>query len=415
MSDPDDNRPAAPGNGAPTTRPTGRTGGTRRVRGLRGVATAVAVAAVVVGLVAWSLGWPPFRSSGVASVVPAGLVSGGPAPTDPTRETTGPTTPTHDATTGGTASPAPSAGTRVPRGAAAGGATSPRTGGRVSSVPRPGRTVTVAAVGDIACDPGSSSFAGGVGSGMRCRQRAVADLVASRRPAAFLPLGDIQYEDGTLAAFRASYDKAFGRFRSITYPVVGNHEYHTAGAAGYFDYFGARAGARGKGWYSVDLGAWHVVALNANCGEVSCRAGSEQESWLRADLARNRSRCTLALWHQPRWSSGSEHGDSTSVAPLVEALHAGGVDVLLSAHDHDYERFAPQNPDGVLDRARGVRQFVVGGGGKNLYTVSGKQNTEAKDDTTFGALFLTLSPSSYSWRYAAAVGSYSDSGSTACH
>lgn len=315
------------------------------------------------------------------------------------------------------ATPAPTAG-GAPGTAASDPVTrSPGTSGtsRLSITPR-SRPVLVAAVGDIACSPGSPAFNRGRGRGNECRHQAVADLVVARRPAAFFALGDNQYDNGTLAAYRASYDKAFGRLLPITRPVVGNHEYRTPGAAGYWDYFGSRAGPRGKGWYSFDIGTWHVVALNANCDVVSCAPGSEQERWLRADLAAHKTRCTLAMWHQPRWSSGSEHGDSKKAIALVRALYDHRVDVLLSGHDHDYERFAPQDPDGRLDRARGVRQFVVGGGGKNLRTMTGEKNTEAKNASTFGALFLSLGKGSYSWTYTAAYGgSYSDAGTTACH
>ena len=397
-----------------TRRPHGSHRSARTARALVAGGTAVVVVGGL-GLTAWAMGWPPFDGKTVSAVVQpavAGSSSAGSAASAGSASassTTAAPSPTPNGSTG-TATAGPT------KKAAAGSSTTRGTAtGRVSDRPR-GGTVLVAAVGDIACDPSSSAFDGGRGSGLRCRQQAVADQVARKNPDAFLPLGDNQYDNGTLAAYRASYDKAFGRFRAITHPVVGNHEYHTANAAGYFDYFGSRAGTRGKGWYSFDLGAWHIVALNANCGNVGCKAGSEQEQWLRADLAAHPARCTLAMWHQPRWSSGSEHGDSTSTSALVQALYDHHVDVLLSGHDHDYERFAPQNPAGGLDRARGVRQFVAGAGGKSLYGVSGQTNTEARNATGFGALFLSLGPTSYTWQYANAVGgSYSDSGTTACH
>jgi hypothetical protein len=369
----------------------------RRRRTLVPVTVVVALL-VAAGVVARVQGWPPFGAS-------AGAVEASPAGSGTTSD------PSDPSASGAPSSPSD------PADPSASAPSAPRSGGtsRLAVTPR-SRPVLVAAVGDIACSPSSSAFNGGRGRGSECRHQAVADLIASRQPAAFLALGDIQYDNGTLAAFRGSYDKAFGRLLPITHPVVGNHEYRTPGAAGYWDYFGSRAGPRGKGWYSFDIGAWHVVALNANCDVVSCAAGSEQERWLRADLAAHKARCTLAMWHQPRWSSGSEHGDSKQALALVQALYDHRVDVLLSGHDHDYERFAPQDPAGGLDRARGVRQFVVGGGGKNLRTMTGEKNTEAKDASTFGALFLSLSPNEYSWTYTATYGgSYSDTGTTACH
>jgi hypothetical protein len=156
----------------------------------------------------------------------------------------------------------------------------------------------IAAAGDIACDPGSSSFNGGAGTADACRQMATSDLLVGRGLAAVLPLGDIQYEDGPLSKFGQSYDPSWGRVKSITRPAVGNHEYGVSEAAGYFDYFGAAAGERGKGWYSYDVGAWHLVALNSNCDEVGgCDEGSPQEQWLRQDLAAHPA-CTLAYWHR---------------------------------------------------------------------------------------------------------------------
>ncbi len=182
-------------------------------------------------------------------------------------------------------------------------------------------------------------------------------------------LGDTAYENGTPDEFARCYEPTWGRHKARTRPAVGNHEYGTPGAAGYFAYFGAAAGEAGKGWYSYDLGAWHVVALNSNCSLVGCQAGSEQEQWLRADLAANGARCTVAYMHHPRFSSGNVHGGSSAVDPLWRALEADGAELVLAGHDHDYERFAPQTASGALDVERGVRQFVVGTGGRPLYVV----------------------------------------------
>ncbi|HET6622980.1 MAG TPA: Calx-beta domain-containing protein, partial [Gaiellaceae bacterium] len=202
--------------------------------------------------------------------------------------------------------------------------------------------VHVAAAGDVACDPESDAFEGGRGDGLECRQRATSDLLVRKRYAAVLALGDLQYEDATRAKFGASYDPSWGRLRSITRPVPGNHEYRTDGADGYFGYFGAAAGDPAKGYYSYDLGGWHLVALNSSCSEVGgCGAGSRQERWLRADLAASSAPCTLAYWHHPRFSSGS-HGSDPSYEAFWRALYEAGADVVLVGHDHDYERFAPQ-------------------------------------------------------------------------
>jgi 3',5'-cyclic AMP phosphodiesterase CpdA len=198
-------------------------------------------------------------------------------------------------------------------------------------------------------------------------------------------------------------------------PVPGNHEYVTAGAAGYFGYFGALAGDPSKGYYSYELGTWHVVALNSNCSKVSCSAGSAQESWLRQDLASHPSACTLAYWHHPRFSSG-EHGNDTSVSALWKALVDHGVELVLSGHDHDYERFAPQNESGVATPS-GVVQFVVGTGGTTLRPFETPLPTSlARNATDHGVLELTLNAGSYAWAFLPVAGkSYSDSGTTTCH
>jgi hypothetical protein len=274
----------------------------------------------------------------------------------------------------------------------------------------------IAAAGDIACDPASSSFNGGQGSGLNCRQLATSNLLVGAGYAAVLPLGDIQYENGARSKFDASYDVSWGRVKSITKPVPGNHEYQTAGAAGYFQYFGAAAGDPAKGYYSYDLGGWHVVALNSNCSEVGgCGVGSAQEQWLRADLAAHPVTCTLAYWHHPRFSSG-EHGSDSTYTAFWQALYDANAELVLVGHDHDYERFAPQTASGALDLTRGIRQFVAGSGGKELRTFpSVRANSEARDVTSLGVLELTLGTGAYEWRFRSAVGAFADSGSASCH
>jgi hypothetical protein len=274
---------------------------------------------------------------------------------------------------------------------------------------------TIAAAGDIACDPGDSSFDGGQGSGTSCRQLATSDLVVDAGYAAVLVLGDIQYEDGALSKFGVSYDRSWGRVKSITRPVPGNHEYRTADAAGYYGYFGAAAGDPTKGYYSFDLGDWHVVALNSNCSDVGgCDAGSAQERWLRADLAAHPARCTLAYWHHPRYSSG-RHGSDATYTAFWQALVDSDADLVLVGHDHAYERFAPQNALGARDLERGIPEIVVGTGGRSLRTFRNPSpNSEVRDATSLGILELTLGASAYAWRFRPAVGWFADAGSARC-
>ncbi len=273
----------------------------------------------------------------------------------------------------------------------------------------------VAAAGDIACDPGSSAFEDGRGESDACRQQATSDLLVGGGYSAVLVLGDVQYDDAAASKWTDSYDPTWGRVKAVTRPVPGNHEYLTDGAAGYFEYFGAAAGDPAAGWYSFDVGTWHVIGLNSNCEAVGgCGAGSRQLLWLRDDLAASSARCTIAYFHHPRFSSGS-HGDNPQMAPFWEALEEAGAELVLGGHDHTYERFGPQTGARVAD-PRGIRQFVVGNGGRDLYEFpSVKPNSEARDVTTFGVLRLTLRPAGYEWQLLPAVGTFTDSGSGTCH
>ena len=233
-----------------------------------------------------------------------------------------------------------------------------------------------------------------------------------------LTLGDTAYDDGSAEQFTRCYMPSWGRFRDRTYPAPGNHDYQTADASGYYEFFGPRAGQPGKGWYSFDRGRWHLIALNSNCDEVGgCQPGSEQERWLRADLAAHPARCTLAFWHHPRFSSGTTHGSDPAVGGLWLALYEAGADVVLVGHEHNYERFAPLDPLGGVDPARGVREFVVGTGGKSHYRFgSPLPGSEARNSDSFGLLELQLRPTGYSWRFLPAQGgSFQDSGSASCH
>ncbi|MFZ0157506.1 MAG: metallophosphoesterase [Kineosporiaceae bacterium] len=287
----------------------------------------------------------------------------------------------------------------------------------VSLAAGPPVVVRIGAAGDIACDPGSDQFGGQVP--VVCQERATSELFVAQDLDAVLPLGDTQYDSGALADYRRSYAPTWGRFLSISHPVPGNHEYRTKNAAGYWDYFGAAAGESGKGWYSFDLGRWHLVALNGTCDQVDCGENSEQVAWLRRDLAEHDEACVLAYWHYPLWSGGesrSGEGSDVRVRPLFQALYDAGADVVLNGHNHAYERFGPRSPDGAADPARGVRQFVVGTGGRSHYPTSTRAGAEVVDDTSFGVLMMTLRPGGYDWRFVPAPGgSFTDSGSASCH
>ena len=276
--------------------------------------------------------------------------------------------------------------------------------------PPPTPDPVVVAVGDIACRPGEPS------TETKCRDKVVAELATRANPTAVLALGDLQYDDGSLANFLSAYDAHWGALRAITYPVPGNHEYSTPRAAGFYRYFGSAATGGGDGYYSFDIGAWHVIALNSECDEVGgCSRGSPQQRWLAADLAAHANRCVLAYWHQPRFSSGP-HGSNPAYEPFWEELYAAGVDLVLNGHDHDYERFAPQGPGGLRDAERGIRQFVVGTGGKNRYRfTSVAPNSQVRNNDTFGLLQLTLHADSYDWRFVPEPGkSFTDAGSARC-
>ncbi len=236
--------------------------------------------------------------------------------------------------------------------------------------------------------------------------------------AAVLTLGDNQYPSGALADFQSGFGSSWGTLASRLRPALGNHEYGTAGAVGYFDYFssiGVGTGDRSKGYYGTDVGSWRLLSLNSNCTEVSCSAGSVQEQWLRSELtaARLAGKCTLAYWHHPRASSGS-HGDNLSVDALWRAFHALGGDVVLAGHDHNYQRFDPLGAD-ASPGSDGPRSFVVGTGGRSHYNVTTSKAGNAKTITnTFGLLRLGLSSGSYSWQWSGVAGAGSDSGTGSC-
>lgn len=232
-----------------------------------------------------------------------------------------------------------------------------------------------------------------------------------------MAVGDLAYPDGSKENFRC-YDQAWGRAKSRTRPAPGNHEFRRAHATPYFEYFGPAAGDPKNGYYSYDLGSWHIIVLNSECKDVGgCDAGSPQGKWLRADLASHPVACTLAYWHKPLFSSGGAHGNDLTMKPLWDALYAANADLVINGHDHDYERFAPQTPDGAPDATRGIREFVVGTGGKNHRPFSkAKPNSEVRDATAFGVLRLTLKSKGYDWQFIPEEGkAFTDSGSGSCH
>jgi hypothetical protein len=273
-------------------------------------------------------------------------------------------------------------------------------------VPDPSGDPVIAGAGDIASYNRESA--------------ATADLLdAIPGLASVFTTGDHAYPDGTDADYQQYYAPTWGRLKAETRPVPGNHDYHLTDAAGYFNYFGEAAGARGKGWYSYDVGGWHVIALNtsAGCTPVPCGPGSEQYAWLLEDLAANPKACTLAYWHHPLFTAGRHAPGVRAVRPLVQALYAAGAELVINGHDHNYQRYAPMDPDGQRDDLIGIREFVVGTGGSNEYAVAGPGgNLEASATDVSGVLALTLHPDGYDWRFVpVAGGTYTDAGSGSCH
>lgn len=227
--------------------------------------------------------------------------------------------------------------------------------------------------------------------------------------------GDNTYNEGSIEQFRKHYAPTWGRFKDRTRPVPGNHDYRTSDGAGYYEYFGSRAGPRGKGYYSYDLGDWHIIALNSN---INMSRGSTQEKWLREDLKDNGRKCVLAYWHHPLFTSGKDHTPSTETRPLYEALYDYDAEVVVFGHNHHYERFAPQDPRGERDTRRGIRSFVAGMGGAQHYEFarSVRGNSEARNNDTFGVLKFTLHKNSYDWEFVPEAGrKYNDKGSGTCH
>ncbi len=272
---------------------------------------------------------------------------------------------------------------------------------RTSQVKRLVDPVTVVAAGDIACRPSSNP------SSDSCQQAAVADRVAKIDPDLILALGDLQYESGTAAEF-AAYDDSWGRFKSITQPVPGNHEYNSSGATGYYNYFGLSA----PGYRAFNAGSWRIYALNSNCSHIDCDA---ERTWFRNDLAANPHKCAAMMMHFPRFSSGVEHGSDEDMMPFWRIAYRKNLDLSLAGHDHDYERFARLNPAGELAPGRGIVHFVSGLGGRERNPfgplVKGSKFSQSR---RFGVLVLTLREQRFSWKFVATGGRTLDSGSKAC-
>lgn len=276
------------------------------------------------------------------------------------------------------------------------------------AVPAPtGPGVVVAAAGDVACD--------GV-----CGQEATASIITSRiKPRIVLGLGDYQYNTSTLANLKAHYDPYWGRFKSITYAINGgSHDFY--GTGDYLTYFndGGPVTLRPEASYSFDVGAWHVIALNSYCFERSSCDRDAWTAWLRRDLAAHPTRCTLAYYHEPYWTTPSDHDPDTRLRPWIKALYDAGTDLILQGHNHLYERFAPQTPDSRRDDARGIVAFTVGTGGRSHYPFHGAPapNSLVRNDDTYGVLALTLRPTGYDFRFVPVAGrSFTDSGSGTCH
>jgi acid phosphatase type 7 len=278
-------------------------------------------------------------------------------------------------------------------------------GGRsTSSTPANDASVILVGAGDIAdCKDLSGA-------------EATAKLLESI-PGTVMAVGDLAYPDGSKENFQC-YDRTWGHVKARTRPSPGNHEFHTQGATYYFSYFGDAAGDPKTGYYSYDLGTWHIIVLNSECVEVGgCNAGSPEEKWLRADLIAHPAACTLAYFHKPLFSSGGAHGDDPEIEPIWQTLYDANADVVVNGHDHDYERFAPQTPLAMPDPERGIREFVVGTGGKNHRPFGAPHaNSEVRNADAFGVLKLTLRNGAYDWQFVPEAGkTFTDSGSNRCH
>lgn len=268
--------------------------------------------------------------------------------------------------------------------------------------------------------PGNSASAGAVlvGAGDIARCSGTGDEATSALldtiDGTVFTTGDNVYSDGTTRQFAECYEPSWGRHKARTRPSPGNHDYHTPGADGYYEYFGATAGPDGLGYYAYDLGEWRIYALNSNCEDLAVDC-SAQLAWLQDDLAAEPRACVAAYWHHPRFSSG-RHGGNSDVQPLWDTLHAAGAELILNGHDHDYERFAPMDSRGAPDAEYGLREFVIGTGGAGLRDFRDTEaNSEVRSSDAHGVLRLDLRSNGYEWRFIPASGTFSDTGSGTCH
>jgi len=265
----------------------------------------------------------------------------------------------------------------------------------------------IAAAGDIACDPADVDFGGGNGTATNCRHARVAPLLAGSD--AVVTVGDEGYGPTSLASV---YDPTWGSYRSITHPIPGDHEYEDVGIGAYEAYFGSAAGPTGLYYYSFDVGPWHVVALNSICTIVDC---ATETTWLQSDLAASDAQCTLIYWHNPHFTDGPHVPDEYgSTLPFWNAAIAGGADVILHGNDHNYQRWGKMDAAGASSPT-GIRQFVVGTGGKSHTTPTGT-GAEVRNGDTFGVLKLRLKPAGYDWKFVPEAGkTFTDEGSDTCN
>src|SRR5829696_5521710 len=310
--------------------------------------------------------------------------------------------------------------------------------GSAAGAPTDGTGATPGSSGAAA--PGSSAGAGPSGAGVtaspgvpdgatilvgagdigRCDSTADDDTAAlvERLPGIVFTLGDNTYDHGTPDEFARCFGPSWGRFKDrIALPVPGNHDYDTGSAAGYREYFAAAAVPDGTTWRAEEVGPWHVVVLDSNCGAVDggCGPDSPQVRWLRADLAASHARCTLALFHHPRFSSG-EHGSDEAVGPFWDALHEAGAEIVVNGHEHSYERFDPQDPPGTRDDARGIQELIAGTGGADLRGFRDPvANSRVRASVSHGVISLTLQASSWTWTFTSIDGMFTDTGTGTCH
>jgi acid phosphatase type 7 len=278
------------------------------------------------------------------------------------------------------------------------------------SAPSPGPTPIPGGGGSTPSTPATVQIVAAGDSGQGGFGALKTGQLLDSMPGTLLALGDLAYMQGSAADFRDCYEPAWGRHLDRTRPVPGNHEYVTAGAASFFDFFGGLAGPRGQGYYAFPAGSWRIIALNS---EVPKTPGTAQNQWLRSELETNRAACTLAFWHRPLFSSG-QNGNNDDTRELWRLLEEFGVDVVLNGHDHMYERFAPQDMDGKA-KATGIRQFIVGTGGASLYPVGGARPNSEVRASVYGILAMSLSPTSYQWDFKSVDSGFHDSGTGACH